>query len=129
MKIFNDNLTVVDGQKNLGLARPPKRTDDPPMEVIARIPNRRGARKMALQWSGLLDNEVADALGIDHGQWSRIMNGKAHFPDEKHHEFNQVVGNKIVTMYDAYQEGCELTPLESELERHLPVDTSDDDPV
>ena len=126
MKKSNEVLTVVDGQAELPLCQPVEQREDPPIEVIASYPSRTESIKSAIHWSRVIDigrslteGEVAGALGINKGQWSRIMSGAGHFPTESVHRFNKVVGNTILTRYDAYQEGYELRPLKSKLERQL----------
>ena len=71
----------------------------------------------AIKWAGLTEGEVADALNIKAPQWSKIRSRIAHFPTDKYHEFNRIVGNKIITVYDALMEGCILTPIRSALEQ------------
>ncbi|RDH91859.1 MAG: hypothetical protein DIZ77_06395 [endosymbiont of Seepiophila jonesi] len=126
MKNSNEVLTVVDGQGALPLCQPVEQREDPPIEVIASYPSRTDSIKSAIHWSNVIgvgrsltEGEVADALGINKGQWSRIMSGTAHFPTEGVHTFNKIVGNTILTRYDAYIEGYELRPLKSKLEKQL----------
>lgn len=108
-------LRPVDGrQGGLPLAQ---RKEDPPLEVIARIPRRLDAIRRAIEWAEMDDCTVGQALGVDKPQWSRILNGQAHFPTERYHQFHQVVGNLLLLRWDALQEGCEIRSLESELER------------
>lgn len=90
--------------------------------VIARLQDEDAALKLTVQMSGLQNHEVADALDIDHGQWSRILSGKSHFPHRKLKQLFDVCGNEALLQYLNYTRGYECQPrrrkscLELELE-------------
>jgi len=110
-------LSPVDTQVSLALARRSEKREDPPLAVIANYKSRLDAIDRAIQWSDLEDHEVYEYLEIDKAQWSRIMSGNMNFPTQKYHLFNECVGNTILLRYDAYQEGMDVVPLESELQK------------
>jgi len=49
-------------------------------EYIISRPSLRAAMRLAQDVSGLEDKQLADGLGIDVAQWSRIKTGSGHFP-------------------------------------------------
>lgn len=123
MKNPNVELSAID---RLPLVMPVERREDPPLDVISSYRTRLEAIQASIRWSkvvgqsrALCDSEVSDTLGVDTAQWSRIMNGKGHFPTELYQEFMGVVGNTILLRYDAYRAGQEIKPLQTELEKRL----------
>lgn len=56
-------------------------------------------------------------LEIDKGHWSRIMDGKAHFPIDKLERLMDLCGNDIPLQWLAWRRGKGLHPLESEQQR------------
>jgi plasmid maintenance system antidote protein VapI len=62
--------------------------------------------------------EVASYIQIDEAQLNRVMNGGGrNLDDDKLNLLERVCGNKIPSQWLALQDGFELRPLESELER------------
>ncbi len=89
------------------------------MELIQRQPTRLAARKLAVQVSGLEEKQIYMPLGIDKAQWSRIMSGHAYFPDNKEQEFNKLVDNNIILIWDAWQAGFDLVPREDQKDKRI----------
>lgn len=112
------NKSPVLPQLDLPIRRKPRSTNaDVSDEVIARLPTKLEAIKLAQIVSGLDDKEICAELGIDGGQWSRIRTGAAHFPTNKEIEYFDLVGNEIPLRWLAMQRGYELKRRLSEVER------------
>lgn len=90
------------------------------------------ARLAAIGRSGLLESEVRDALGIAPNQWSQMKlpktnaageptPGRKHFPEDLHRQFEEIIGNDLVTRVIAYlsPRGLECRPLKTALEQEL----------
>lgn len=105
-------------QAALPLARKPQNVDIP-IALIQTQRNFSAAMSLAIQACGLDDKELYLALGIDAGHWSRIRKGEAHFPLDRMSEFCDLIGNRILPEWIAYQVGCQLVMIESEAERLL----------
>jgi len=58
-------------------------------------------------------------LGIDQGNWSRMITGKANFPPELIPKFCQIAQNNLLIHWLAYQRGFELRIIPKELEERL----------
>lgn len=72
--------------------------------------------RKAITESGLFESEIADALGMDKGNFSKTITGGA-MQQRRIRAFCNAVGNRVVLQVACYLVGCELRPLESELER------------
>lgn len=104
-------------QLELPIRRKPRTSNaDVSDEVIARLPNKLEAIKLAQTVSGLEDKEICAGLGIDPGQWSRIKHGAAHFPTNRETDYYDLVGNEIPLRWLAIQRGYELKRRLSEVE-------------
>ncbi len=115
---MNNGMTQID----LGLA--PGRQGRLPvlveMERVARIRSLRDAYRRCIDESEMTLGEVAAYLDIDEAQFNRVLNGGGrHLDDSKLHLLEMVCGNKIPTQWLAYQDGYELRPIRSALERQL----------
>lgn len=89
-----------------------------PLEFIARLSSRRESYRKAVDESGMDADEVAGYLGMDPGQFNRVLRGTGkHLDDDKETLFERVCGNAIPTQYGAYQHGFELKPIRTALER------------
>lgn len=89
-----------------------------PVEVYAK-PNLTAALEMCFRNAELDDKAAASLMGIDGGQFSRILSGTAHFPTNRYVEFMEKMGNDAPLMWLANSRGYELRPLRSELEQQL----------
>lgn len=104
-------------QLDLPIARRPRHSGgDVSDEVIARLPSKLAAIKLAQEVAGLDDQEICGALQVDPGQWTRIKNGQAHFPTNKELAFYDVCGNEIPLRWLAMQRGYELKRRLSDIE-------------
>jgi hypothetical protein len=52
--------------------------------------------------------DIAEALGIDKGHWTRIMQGGAHFPTNKLRALQYVCGNWAPLQYQTWEAGFEM---------------------
>ncbi len=77
-------------------------------QIVNEIPNLPEAIRTSVRRSGLSDKQIYLELGIDAGQWSRIMTGQANFPLEKLKEFLRIVGNDIFLRWVAKDCGYDL---------------------
>ena len=99
----------------------PKLVDD---HLIAMCKNRLDAIRLCAQLSSMSHEMIAESLGIDKGHWSRMMQGRANFPDAKSVEFMRLCGNLAPMQYEAKATGYELVKSAAEkrvqeLEREL----------
>lgn len=88
-------------QRNMAFFGPEKVKDieDTPRELVRLCRNFREALRLAIQYGRKTDAWVADHLGIDRGQFSRILHGKAWFPDDQCMAFCRLVGNWTIYQY------------------------------
>lgn len=89
----------------IGLARTPKHA---PMDLVQRCRHRLDAIRLCVQLSTLTNSHIAEALGIDKGHWSRIMQGQAHFPDTRTIELMDLCGNFAPVQWEAWATGHDL---------------------
>lgn len=72
---------------------------------------------LCLTVSGKDRKAVYFDLAIDKGHWSRILDGKAHFPIDKLERLMDLCGNDIPLQWLAWRRCKGLHPLESENQR------------
>ena len=106
---------------DLPLRSPMRLVDE---SILAPIRNMTQAIQQCKLLGGFDDDKPLCAkLGIDDGQWSRIMNinstNRAHFPHEKYELLFDVCGNEVPLFWLAYRRGYELRQKETELEKQL----------
>ena len=94
-----------------GEVRQPRMADP---DIVARLPNFRAALRMAVNHSGLAQDEIADELGIDHASLSRMLRDPRHknarpreFPHAKLGEFCRITGSLAPIQWQALQLGLE----------------------
>ncbi len=56
---------------------------------------------------------------MDKASWSRIINGQQEFPASQIKPLRLLTGNQAVLQWLAFEDGCELRPLRSELEQQI----------
>ena len=110
-----DSLSVAE-QRNLELTRKPNAVDVP-LEMVWSCKSQGKAFTLACDASGLEDGEIAFAMDIDAGTFSRIKKGTNTLHGDDLAKFCRVVGNNIVPQWLAYQVGCGLVVLKTEAER------------
>ncbi len=89
----------------LGEARKPSLA---PVELVAKCRHRLDAIRLCVQLSHLANDTLCARLGIDRGHFTRMMQGRAHFPDAKSVELMRVCGNYAPLQYEAMACGFEL---------------------
>jgi len=98
----------------VGEARRPALADK---ALIERLPDAHQAVLLQIQLSGLTDETVCDALGMDKGHFSRCRTGSAHFPTRKLGDLQDLCGNTALAQYLAHRAGCELRLVDALRER------------
>lgn len=95
-----------------------------PAELVAKCRHRLDAIRLCVQLSHLSNETLCARLGLDKGHFTRMMQGRAHFPDAKSVELMTVCGNYAPMQYEAMATGFQLfqdttAAREAELEREL----------
>lgn len=103
-------------QTELSLARKPHHVYVP-IELIHSKKKKGAAFTLACDTSGLEDKEIAGAMNIDPGTFSRLKSGTNTLDNDRIDEFNRIVGNRVYSEWLAYQVGCTLVMIQSEAER------------
>lgn len=70
--------------------------------------HRLDAIRLCVQLSNYTHETIAQNLGIDKGHFSRIMQGKAWFPDSKSIDLMTMCGNYAPMQYEAMVTGFQL---------------------
>jgi hypothetical protein len=82
-----------------------------PDELVKKCRHGLDAIRLCIQLSNHTNEYLADKLGIDKGHFSRIMQGKAWFPDTKRIELMSLCDNRAPAQFDALMTGCELVEM------------------
>lgn len=90
----------------LATAKSPGRAPD---ELVMACRNRLDAIRLCVQLSRLAHGAIAESLGIDPGHWTRIMQGRAHFPSAKSIDLMVLCGNIAPMQYEAMALGWQLS--------------------
>ena len=69
------------------------------------------ALNLCMNLSGLSDETIRDALGIDKGHFSRIRKGRGNFPPNKRVSLMTLCGNRAPVQYEAMRLNCEVVDL------------------
>lgn len=98
----------------IGEVREPSFADQ---DLVERLPTFRAALRYAVGHSGLTQEEIAAALEINSGDFSRMVREPTHdgarlraFPVEKLADFALVTGSKVAQQWVAHRVGDELIP-------------------
>ena len=75
------------------------------------------AIRLSIQVSGFEEKQVYITLGIDAGHWTRMMTGKAHFPQDKLNAMMDFTGNEIPLIWLANSRGYNLQKQQSIVEQ------------
>lgn len=100
----------------LSLTRKPERV---PAHLVALCGTQQEALRLAQQYGKKSQQQVANALGIEKSQWSRILSGLANFPANKARAFAYCVGNWGWQQWIAYDAGMELVPRSESMEEKM----------
>lgn len=78
------------------------------MSVIEGCEHRLDAIRVCIQCSRLSNQTISGRLGLDNGHFTRMMQGKAHFPDAKANLLMEVCGNYAPLQFEAWSNGFDL---------------------
>lgn len=76
--------------------------------LVRKCTNRLDAIRVCVQLSGLAYQDIAESLGMNKGNFTRMMQGRAHFPDSKSIKLMELCGNFAPMQYEAWACGFEL---------------------
>lgn len=85
-----------------------------PDELVKKCRHGLDAIRLCVQLSSHTHEHLAKELVIDKGHFSRIMQGKASFPDTKRIQLMSLCGNRAPAQFDALMTGCELVEMSKE---------------
>ena len=74
------------------------------------------AIRLAIQESGLQDNQIYPVLRMEKAAFSKALGGSNHFPSGKLDQLCDVLGNEVVLRWWALRRGYGLVKLKSTLE-------------
>ena len=105
---------MQDSQLNISIGpMPVKGIELVDTAILKHIPSKREAIRVCVRMSGLTEKTVASRLNIDPGHFSRIMSGKAHFPDNKYLDLYAVCGNYLPLQWEALKAGFQLREVDT----------------
>lgn len=93
--------------------------DDVSDSVLAAKPVLRVVINLAIDVSGLQDEQVAEFFETTPGNMSKYRSGTYNYPQDKLGPLSKFLGNRIIPRWFALQEGCTLQPMLSTLEEEL----------
>lgn len=80
----------------------------------------RGALEYVIQCGNFeYEKEIYQSLGIDAGNWTRIMNGSASFPQDKEDHLHALCGNNGLLLWRANKQGMGLVSLEDAKDKEI----------
>lgn len=100
----------------LGALRPIQRA---PAHLVGLCKTSAEALRLSLQLGKRSQRYVAEYIGMDPAQLSRILAGVAHFPADLAPGLAEATGNTAWTQWVAGTVGCELTARAETLEQRL----------
>lgn len=80
-----------------------------PEQLVNACKTGRDAIRLCVQLSGMSHEYISERLSIHKAQFSRIMSGRAHFPDEKRGDLMRLCGNYAPVQFDAMDMGLQLS--------------------
>jgi len=89
----------------LAEARKPELVDP---ALIQKLDSEEEAILLCVHLSRLSYEAICSRLGIDKGHWSRILQGRAHFPTRKRLALMQLCGNLAPIQYEALRAGLTI---------------------
>ena len=113
-------------QREMPLLGEARRPTLAPWELVKACRDESDAIRLCVQLSSLSHETLAARLGIDKGHWSRMMQGRAHFPSQKKLSLMRECGNYAPLQFVSWACGFDLQErskdvrireLEAELER------------
>ncbi len=95
-------------QTQIPILGEPRTPELAPADVVVRCENLLDAVRLAVHLSNYSHEHICDCLGIDKGHWSRMMQGRAHFPPNKLVPLMELAGNLAPLQYLSAQCGYRL---------------------
>jgi hypothetical protein len=77
-------------------------------ELLSSCEDEHDAVLLCIHLSKLPHEYIAQTLGIDKGHWSRIVQGRAHFPTKKRIALMRLCGNYAPIQFEATSIGYKL---------------------
>ena len=117
---MRSNLLTVPSpdQMELLISLSPKRPEIPD-EIVAAQPNMTSAINLCISASGLEDKEIYLSLKVDPGHWTRIRQGRAHFPVDQLERLMLLCANDVPMRWLARRRGFDLKPREDHKDKKL----------
>jgi hypothetical protein len=118
------SIPVPHPQREIPILAEMPRPKMAPVELVRACRNRLDAIILCIQLSRLSQETVAERLGLDKGHLTRMLQGRAYFPDTKSMDLMYVCGNWAPMQYEALTAGFQLyedptQKREAELEAEL----------
>lgn len=96
-------------QREMGLLGNVKREPQAVSADLLRLcKTRLDAIRLCVQLSGYSRDLICEELEIDKGHFSRMMSGRAHFPDAKSIDLMRLCGNYAPVQFEAMELGLDL---------------------
>jgi hypothetical protein len=108
--------STVGKQRQLPMLGEVKRPELVNSELLSKLEDEHDAVLLCIHLSKLSHEYICGALGIDKGHWSRIVQGRAHFPTRKRIALMRLCGNYAPVQFEAATIGYKLFPDETAAE-------------
>lgn len=95
-------------QKEMPFLSEARGLSNAPEELVRKCRHGLDAIRLCIQLSSHTHEFLCGELRIDKGHFSRIMQGKAWFPDTKRIDLMTLCGNRAPAQFDAFMTGCDL---------------------
>jgi hypothetical protein len=105
MKFEENKIMSISNENYIELAKTIKTFDE--------------AIRVAIRAWGRAEKQIYLELGIDRGNFSRMLSGEANFPPRFLPKLCQIIGNDFILAWLAYQQGYELRIIPKILENQL----------
>lgn len=117
---MRSNLLTIPNTGQLELLITPAATHaDIADEVVAAQPSLTAAINLCISASGLEDKEIYLPLKIDPGHWTRIRQGKAHFPVDQFEALMLLCANDVPLRWLARRRGFDLVARQDYKDKQL----------
>jgi hypothetical protein len=115
-----------DHNAQLSLLSPVQKKPSSPVEIahLRSIPTLKRAVAYSLHLADMDPKEAYLPLQMDKASWSRIINGTQEVPASIFKPLRLLTGNRAPLMWAAFDDGCDLVPLKSDLEQQLEQERS-----
>lgn len=95
--------------RQMGIVGEARRPTLVPQALIENCRHRLDAIVLCIQLSRFSHERIAEELGIDKGHLSRMLQGKAYFPDTKSVRLMEFCGNMAPLQFEMYAMGMVTT--------------------